>query len=117
LSGLNNLGYFAGILDGEGSFFLETNKKEKRYVYIYPVISCEMTDFDVIESLEKFFKVGHITKFQPRKKHYKISWRWRVRGGKAIDILKLCIKYFSIRRKEKANILIEHWKNRRNNVV
>ena len=107
LSGLNNIGYFAGILDGEGSFFMEQNQKN----YKTPTIACEMTDKDVILSLKKYFKVGHVNEFPPRQKHYKTSYRWRVRGGLAIEILKKINKYFSIRRKEKAKFLIKEFKN------
>mgnify|MGYP003136764212 FL=1 len=107
LSGLNKIAYFAGILDGEGSFFMEKNRGK---IY-YPTISCEMTDEDVILSIKKFFKVGHITKLAPRKKNWKTSYRWRVRNQPAIDILKEILKYLSIRRKEKAKFLIQEHKN------
>ena len=107
LSGSNNIGYFAGILDGEGSFFMEKNRGD---IY-YPTISCEMTDEDVILSISKFFKVGHITKLAPRKKNWKTSYRWRVRGALAVHILKEILKYLSIRRKAKAKFLIQEHKN------
>ena len=107
LSGLNKIAYFAGILDGEGSFFMEKNRGE---IY-YPTISCEMTDEDVILSMKKFFMVGHVTKINPRKKHWKTSYRWRVRNQPAIDILKEILKYLSIRRKAKAKFLIQEHKN------
>ena len=107
MSGLNKIAYFAGILDGEGSFFMEQNQKN----YKTPTIACEMTDEDVILSLRKFFKVGHVTKINPRKKHWKISYRWRVRNQPAVDILKEILKYLSIRRKAKAKFLIQEYKN------
>ena len=107
MSGLNNIAYFAGILDGEGSFFMEKNRGE---IY-YPTISYEMTDKDVILSLKKFFKVGHVNKIYPRKKNWKISYRWRVRNEPAINILKEILKYLSIRRKAKAKFLIQEHKN------
>jgi hypothetical protein len=83
LSGLNNLGYFAGILDGEGSFFMEQNQKN----------------------------------YKTPTKNWKTSYRWRVRGANAVAILKICCKYFSIRRKEKANSLIKQFLDRRKHVV
>lgn len=107
MSGLNNLGYFAGILDGEGSFFMEKNRGD----LYYPTIACEMTDQDVILSLKKFFGVGYITTLAPRKKNWKTSYRWRVRNGPAVDILNKILKYLSIRRKQKAKFLIQEYKN------
>ena len=107
MSGLNNLAYFAGILDGEGSFFKEKNRGK----HYYPTISCEMTDKDVILALKKYFKVGHVNEFPPRKKHWKTSYRWRVRGASAIEILKVIKKYLSIRRKEKIKVLIKEFPN------
>ena len=107
LSGLNNLAYFAGILDGEGSFFKEKNRGK----HYYPTISCEMTDKDVILALKKYFKVGNVNEFPPRKKHWKTSYRWRVRGASAIEILKVIKKYLSIRRKEKVKFLIKEFPN------
>ena len=77
----------------------------------YPTIACEMTDQDVILSIKKFFKVGHITKLAPRKKTWKTSYRWRVRNGPAVDILNKILKYLSIRRKQKAKLLIQEFKN------
>ena len=107
MSGLNNLGYFAGILDGEGSFFMEQNQKN----YKTPTIACEMCDEDVILSLQDYFGVGHVNKFPPRKKNWKTSYRWRVRNQPAINILKEILKYLSIRRKAKAKFLIQEHKN------
>ena len=69
-----------------------------------------MTDKDVILALKKYFKVGHVNEFPPRQKHWKTSYRCRVRGASAIDILKVIKKYLSIRRKEKANFLIKEFK-------
>ena len=92
---------------------MEQNQKN----YKIPTIACEMCDEDVIISLKEYFGVGHINKFSPRKKHYKPSFRWRVRGTNAVAILKICSRYFSIRRKEKAKSLIKEYFNRRKHVV
>ena len=102
LSGLNNLAYFAGILDGEGSFFKEKNRGK----HYYPTISCEMTDKDVILALKKYFKVGHVNEFPPRNKHWNTSYRWRVRGASAIEILKVIKKSMNLWKTNKNQFII-----------
>ena len=52
----NNLAYFAGIVDGEGYFFLEQAKKN----YQIPVLGVEMAEKDVITAFSDYFECGHL---------------------------------------------------------
>ena len=100
----NNLAYLAGIVDGEGYFFLEQNRKN----YRIPVLAVEMAEKDVVKAFIDYFGCGNLLLRAPRKAHYKILYRWRVRGRPAIAILKKMYKYFSIRRKKNADILFKY---------
>lgn len=100
----DNLAYFAGIVDGEGYFFLEKVKKN----YRIPVLGVEMAEKDVIKAFSDYFACGHLLMRVPKQSHHKILYRWRVRGRPAIEILKRMYKYFSIRRQKNAEILFKH---------
>ena len=110
----NNLAYLAGIVDGEGYFFLEQNRKN----YRIPVLGVEMAEKDVVKAFIDYFGCGNLLLRAPRKAHYKILYRWRVRGHPAIAILKKMYKYFSIRRRKNADILFKHkFKNGRKKII
>ena len=100
----NNLAYLAGIVDGEGYFFLEQARKN----YRIPVLGVEMAEKDVIKAFSDYFGCGHLLMRAPKQAHHKILYRWRVRGRPAIAILKKMYKYFSIRRRKNADILFKH---------
>ena len=100
----NNLAYLAGIVDGEGYFFLEQARKN----YRIPVLGVEMAEKDVIKAFSDYFECGHLLMRAPKQSHHKILYRWRVRGRPAIAILKKMYKYFSIRRRKNADILFKH---------
>jgi|TARA_R100001480_G_scaffold142909_1_gene140543 hypothetical protein len=100
----NNLAYLAGIVDGEGYFFLEQARKN----YKIPVLGVEMAEKDVIQAFPDCFGCGHFLTRQPKQAHHKLLYRWRVRGRPAIAILKKMYKYFSIRRRKNADILFKH---------
>ena len=65
----NNLAYLAGIVDGEGYFFLEQNRKN----YRIPVLGVEMAEKDVVKAFIDYFGCGNLLLRAPRKAHYKIS--------------------------------------------
>ena len=73
-----------------------------------------MTDEDVILSLKKFFKVGHITKLAPRKKNWKTSYRWRVRGRAAVNIFFKIYNFLSLRRKNKIDMVLKMYIDNQN---
>ena len=100
----NNLAYLAGIVDGEGYFFLEQARKN----YRIPVLGVEMAEKDVIQAFLDCFGCGYFLIRQPKQTHHKVLYRWRVRGRPAIVILKKMYKYFSIRRRKNADIPFTH---------
>tara|TARA_Y100001951_G_C11238857_1_gene239207 strand:+ start:530 stop:859 length:330 start_codon:yes stop_codon:yes gene_type:complete len=100
----NNLAYLAGIVDGEGYFFLETARKN----YKIPVLGVEMAEKDVITAFSDYFNCGYLFIRAPKQPHHKLLYRWRVRGRPAITILKKMYKYFSIRRQKNADELFKH---------
>jgi len=52
------LGWVAGILEGEGCFFVTTRKTAKYGPYVYARVTVCMTDRDIIERLQHVTGVG-----------------------------------------------------------
>jgi hypothetical protein len=81
----DNLSYFAGLLDGEGSvgFFSHGKGRPLRFV-----LEITMTSPNVIQWLYDNFG-GSIMEKPPRKEGYKPAWRWYMYGDKAIELYRL----------------------------
>jgi hypothetical protein len=64
------LGWVAGLLEGEGSFMVVTTHGQSR-----PRVSMQSTDLDVLERLEAVTGVGHICDVGVRNGR-KFCWQW-----------------------------------------
>jgi intein/homing endonuclease len=64
--------WVAGLFEGEGSVYKQKGRLR---------VSIEMTDLDVIETVQKLFG-GSVSKRIPKKSHWKISWKWRLTNNK-----------------------------------
>jgi len=95
----------AGLLEGEGSFFTKTNGHT-------PIVSCQMTDLDVLDSLHSLFG-GNLRSYDKRESHHKQSWTWSISGDKAINLLEKILPYMHQRRTEKIHTIIETWNSRK----
>ena len=93
-----DLHWLAGLMEGEG-FFSKVQKSQKTYVAI------EMTDEDVVNRVSKLLKVG-VQEIPPRKQGYKTSYRCRVYGPKAIDLMKSLRPHMGKRRQAKIDSLL-----------
>lgn len=89
----------AGLLEGEGSFFVKTGTYS-------PVVSCEMTDLDVLERLKNIFG-GSIYAMSRRNEKWKDTWRWKLYGDNAVQCMQLILPYMLKRRTSKIKELIE----------
>jgi hypothetical protein len=91
----------AGLLEGEGSFLTKTNAHR-------PIVSCQMTDKDVIDNLQKIWG-GAIYHSTPRKSGYKEAWHWQVGGEDAAELMTLVLPYMFSRRSEKIVSVLNIW--------
>ena len=101
-----DVAWSAGILEGEGSFFLKSDKT--------PVVQCEMTDLDVLEKLQSLYG-GSIQTIKKRKEHWKQSWRWVTMGTNAVSVMEAIKPYLMSRRTEKVNSILTAWSGRVDN--
>ncbi len=96
--------FLAGIFDGEGSFGLWKNNPKRR---VYLTIAVESTDVDMVTRFVEVFG-GPFFCLKARKEHWKNSFRWKVTGEKAWQILEQMIPYMCQRRRDKYATLEPH---------
>lgn len=98
------IAWAAGVLEGEGSFLTKTGTD-------YPLVSCEMTDKDVLEELQSIFG-GSISKVRKRKIHWKDSWKLMLYGESARKCMISVRPYMKSRRAQKIDEILSSWYNR-----
>ena len=88
----NDIAYFAGLFDGEGSVYFKKTKQVKhnrpgKPIHNVTVIRMEiaMTDKDTIKWCYDTFKCGHWGE-RKVKEGYKRQWRWRVAHRDALHV-------------------------------
>jgi hypothetical protein len=88
----NDIAYFAGLFDGEGSVYFKKTKQVKhnrpgKPIHNVTVIRMEiaMTDKDTIKWCHDLFKCGHFGE-RKVKEGYKRQWRWRVAHREALNV-------------------------------
>jgi hypothetical protein len=82
--------WLAGLLEGEGSFLKPIPSDPKR-----PIISCRMTDRDVVERVATLFG----TRVQANEKgQHRIEFAALVKGARAVAVMRLLRPMMSVRR-------------------
>lgn len=103
------IAWLAGILDGEGSFLLNRSIVGGK-VYLYPKITVNMTDLDVIERVADLFGVSPYK--IPIRVERKQAWRASIQGAGAVSLMRLLRPWMSERRGEKIDELVAYWEAR-----
>lgn len=103
-----DLGWVAGILEGEGYFGIYTPKGRKMSKV---AIVCRMTDRDVIYDLQRLTGVGAIyqekIKLNAAGKPLKQSWAWEIkRKGEVDQLCKIILPHLRKRRSAKVEEII-----------
>lgn len=70
--------WVAGLLEGEGCFYLAMRKNRDGTPRPSLAISCCMTDEDVVRKLHTIVGVGNITTEIPKNPKWSQSWTWYV---------------------------------------
>jgi|TARA_R100001530_G_C4217535_1_gene129061 hypothetical protein len=95
----DELGYLAGVFDGEGTFGIWSKGKNKTRQLR---VAVDMSDGDIVLRFLTFFKTGAIYARQPKNPKHKLMYSWRVtKKEKALDILRTMLPYLSKRRQLK----------------
>lgn len=81
------LGYLAGIIDGEGCINMATARRNSGKTDTFARVAVEMTDPQVIEWLANLFG-GYVIRARDRGVGRKPTYRWQL--TKSADILSFC---------------------------
>lgn len=102
------IGYIAGIIDGEGSICLTRNAPNE---HRSPVLSVSSTTKEMLDYLKENLG-GSISTVKKDKESYKDAWHWKIKGNKAIEILKVIEPYLLVPEKRKrAKLIIDEYKS------
>lgn len=99
-----DLSWVAGIMEGEGSFFLARRQRKARNTYVYPKVSVEMCDEDVIQTIKCVLGSGNVTtstRNKNRNEGWKISYKLTWEGSSAVKIMELLLPLMHSRRSNK----------------
>jgi len=94
-----NIAWLAGIIEGEGNFYLRELGN-----YFSIKIKVRMTDLDVLEKCFKITKIGNINGPYKNKKNltYKDIWGWEVtKKTDSLELIKVIYPHLLSRRKAK----------------
>ena len=110
----NDIAYFAGLFDGEGSVYFKKTKQVKhnrpgKPIHNVTVIRMEiaMTDKDTIKWCHDLFKCGHFGE-RKVKEGYKRQWRWRVAHRDALHVA-IAIWPYTKTKLHKVEQIIDHY--------
>ncbi len=87
-----NIEYYAGLLEGEGSFLRKPNGGIQ--------ITLEMTDQDIVERMMELG--GNVYSYPARKEGWKPTWRWSINGQEAYDLAERLLPFLGKRRTQQA---------------
>jgi hypothetical protein len=99
---LTDIYWLAGIIEGEGYFGIRHTK--------YPYIQVRMTDLDVIERVNEFFK-AKIWTSPPTDVDYKTSYCVRSSHKTSVALIMTIYILLGTRRKKQAKCVLNMWRN------
>tara|TARA_R110002020_G_scaffold1036_1_gene5266 strand:+ start:840 stop:1271 length:432 start_codon:yes stop_codon:yes gene_type:complete len=112
----NDIAYFAGLFDGEGSVYYKRmdqmkHKRPGKPVHKVWVVRMEiaMTDKDVVKWCHESFNCGSFGE-RKVKKGYKRQWRWRVSHRDALQVA-IAIWPYSKTKLHKIEQIIDHYES------
>lgn len=105
-----NLAYLAGLMDGEGSIFVQRVKtrspKMSRTGYHYRGgFAVSMTDLKIIKWCAEMTGCGAISSPKRCKKHHRPGHRWSVWSQQASALLLLLLPYLKLKKPNAENFI------------
>ncbi len=104
------LHWFAGLMEGEGTFFVQKNYVGKK-CYYYPQLSILMSDRDVIERVGELVD-AKVFSYQPPLPSKKRLYRVTLLGRRAVWWMKRLLPLMGKRRAERITGILEGWDSR-----
>ena len=102
------LGWLAGILEGEGSFYFSVDS----YINAHVHISVHSTDQDIILRIGKLMHTKCRGAAPPRQPHHKKQYFTFASGEQALFIMRMLLPYMGERRTVQIRSAIIGWENR-----
>lgn len=99
------LAWVAGIMDGEGSFLLNSNGSERNGVSL--CLSLQMTDKETVERVCRIIGIGCVIKLRLRNLKHKPLYKWALSTQNAIDAIRMFRPYLFLK-DQQADILIRY---------
>jgi len=106
---MKDLYWLAGMMEGEGSFYLAGKKNQKTPNY-YPELTVQTTDYDVAMRISNIM-CNRLTKVKPYNYSRKQSYKVRLSSTRAIQWMMTLYPLLGNRRQEKIREIITFWKN------
>jgi hypothetical protein len=94
------LGWLAGILEGEGCFWIHQKSSTQRY----PKVTITMTDEDVVANVARL--LGSSVTPQKARGNRKPTYKTQLTGKRAVQAMKLVRPYMHGRRQEKIDEIL-----------
>ena len=76
------IGWAAGIIDGEGSVTLD-KKGRKETIFRQPAVTVPSTDKEILDELARFFG-GNVRPLKRRSRMKKPGWQWKLCGFNSV---------------------------------
>jgi len=107
------LAWLAGLLEGEGCFFVHTDKRRHPQGNRCPIVHLNMTDGDIVRRAATITGVGRVGGPYARKSrpHHKPYWQWQVwKKADALWLMKELYPYMGERRQVKIGEILNEFK-------
>jgi len=94
------LAWFAGLVDGEGSINISTQKdKHHKFSKSHYALNLEisLTHLPTLEKIKTMWGMGSLTEHKDKRKH-RPYWLWMVRANQALAILEVIYPYLITKR-------------------
>jgi hypothetical protein len=102
------LGWVAGLIEGEGSFTVKKSKRKNGYS-CQPQLRVSMTDEDVVRKLAALIPAGNVLKAGRRTEAGKEVWMWTLSKSQAlIDLMIVLRPLMGKRRRKRIDFLLAH---------
>ena len=105
-----DVGYIAGMIDGEGSVSLQKNPVRNRTNTLrHPVVSIWNADVQMLKYIQQVTGIGKVSKPTMYSKNYLPSYYFWVESTKAIKLLEVITPHLKTYKKRRAEMILKDY--------
>ncbi len=101
-----DVGYLAGLIDGEGTVTLSRRNLNKHRALVITISSTEMS---ILKYVQKIIGVGKITNKRIAKANHTPSFTYQVANRQALDILKQTAVFLRSYKRDRAGLAVQDY--------